>query len=653
MPPPVRTLASVAAGALVAVGFLVATYQSRSGISFDMDGEAPPFSSGFYDGERDGSTTFAWTGTRAVVRLAGLDRRGEWTCHAGIRAARPAEFPIPTVTLSADDSQVSATPSGGAFTDLVLVLPSSNRAGLVLALTTTPVFTPGGGDPRALGVQVDRMACAPAAGWLLPPIRAFYAVAMASAAFGLVALAAGLGTLGVFGITGLAGAAVAMLMVTGGGAFGGYPALVQSMVMAVALAGALGAIAARRLVSTGRPVALAILAAAVAYAFELLALSHPGKDLVDAVFQAHRLGWVMGGRYFFTQPLPDGVAFPYAIGMYVTAVPLARIIDDHVLVVRAVALLAHGVAGFALFWIVARQWRQTWAGLVALVLYHVVPLGLVVIGNANLPNVFAQSVAVVALVASTRVWAAETAVGRIGQLVLVTATLALAFLSHVSTFALLGGTMAAVVVVHATLGGRAGRRTAAALIVAVGVALLLAVALYYRHFPEVYARALARVTVSDAVPPVAPAGPVVQDRPAVLVRQLTLQEKWGHASRQVVTDVGWPLLALSAIGMWRLLLERARDPLGLTLLAWLLAWAGVLAFGTFTRVDTAYQRYAAEFLGRANLAGYPAAVLLTVPALTWGWQRGAPWFARLATGVLVVAAVALGVATWAEWFSAP
>jgi hypothetical protein len=45
----------------------------------------------------------------------------------------------------------------------------------------------------------------------------------------------------------------------------------------------------------------------------LLGILHPSKALVDAVFQAHRFESVLAGRYYFTQPMPGGVQFPYAI----------------------------------------------------------------------------------------------------------------------------------------------------------------------------------------------------------------------------------------------------------------------------------------------------------------------------------------------------
>ena len=60
----------------------------------------------------------------------------------------------------------------------------------------------------------------------------------------------------------------------------------------------------------------------------------------DAVFHAHRLEWVLGGRYFFTQPMPSGVSFPYAIALYVAAAPFASLTRDHVALLRIVVCAA-------------------------------------------------------------------------------------------------------------------------------------------------------------------------------------------------------------------------------------------------------------------------------------------------------------------------
>ena len=126
---------------------------------------------------------------------------------------------------------------------------------------------------------------------------------------------------------------------------------------------------------------------------KLLGQLHPSKPLVDALFQAHRLEWVMAGRYFFTQPMPGGVQFPYAIGLYVVAAPWTVLAHDHVALLRIVVCTAEAIAGALLYPMIVRTWGDRLAGAAATVLFSVVPISAVVIGNANLTNAFGESIA--------------------------------------------------------------------------------------------------------------------------------------------------------------------------------------------------------------------------------------------------------------------
>src|SRR4029079_17228302 len=108
--------------------------------------------------------------------------------------------------------------------------------------------------------------------------------------------------------------------------------------------------------------------AAIIY-LQLLALLHPSKQVIDAVFHAHRLEWVMDGRYFFTQPMPSGVQFPYAIGLYVFAAPWTAFTRDYVSLLRIVTVAAESIAGALLYWMVVRRWGDRLAGGIAVALF--------------------------------------------------------------------------------------------------------------------------------------------------------------------------------------------------------------------------------------------------------------------------------------------
>ena len=69
----------------------------------------------------------------------------------------------------------------------------------------------------------------------------------------------------------------------------------------------------------------------------------PQRQRSDALFHAHRLEYVLSGRYFFTQLMPGGIQFPYAIALYVFAAPWAGLARDHVALLRIVVSASEAV----------------------------------------------------------------------------------------------------------------------------------------------------------------------------------------------------------------------------------------------------------------------------------------------------------------------
>jgi hypothetical protein len=130
---------------------------------------------------------------------------------------------------------------------------------------------------------------------------------------------------------------------------------------------------------------------------KLLVLLHPDKWLIDAVFHAHRLENVMAGNYFFTSIAPGGYTFPYPIALYVTALPLARIVTDHVLLLRLVAAAAEALSALFFYWMIVRGSGDRLAAAVAVAVLQLMPLGFGVLAAANLTNVYGQAVALIAM----------------------------------------------------------------------------------------------------------------------------------------------------------------------------------------------------------------------------------------------------------------
>lgn len=647
----IRLIAGTVLGAVIGAVCVLAAARAHPGVSTDMDGESPAYVTGFYPGERAGDLSFAWTAERAAIRLPGVDRHRPWSCTIRLRGARADAAALPTVAIALDGANVAAFSTTNEFDDVVAPIPPrSDRHGFVLSLTSLPSFKPGGGDPRELGVQVDRLACRPDDGWTWPPRQATASVAASGAALaGAIALIGG-SMAAILGATAVVTAGLAVLVSAGGAAFGSFPATLVWTVIVTAgvmlVIGRVAAVVAKRDLS--RPAVLSFAAAGGVFILEQLALMHPAKPMVDALFQAHRLEWVMAGRYFFTQPMPDGVAFPYAIGLYVFAAPWAAVTANHVALLRGVVTAMDVAAAVVLALAVGRAWREPASGAVVIVLGALVPLPFVVVGNGNLTNAFGQSVALLALAAVASGWLSRHIVWT-GALFTVVVTLGL--VSHVSTFTLLLAVLGLTVAGLFVLGRGTFTREALVIGVATAIAVLLAFGLYYRHFTDVYRDALTRVlSPATAAPPPATEG---SGHAAALTRPLAWSERAGDAIGQSVDAVGWPMLVLAAVGAARAWRRGLRDRLSIVVLSWMGVWMLFVVAGTLTRVDTQYQRYASEFIGRVNLATYPAVVVLAASGLTslWICRGAAAWWARCVAIALGVATAAIGIHSWLNWFT--
>jgi hypothetical protein len=652
----VRVFAAAVSGALIGAAAVMAAFALRPAITIEMSGEPPSFMSGLYASERDGDVSFAWTRDRVTMRLPGLDRRHAWTCTVAMRGARADAAALPAVDVSVDGASAAAVATTNDFADTTIAIPSrADRSGMTMALTIAPTFRPGGGDPRELGVQIDRIACVPARGWAWPPAPALTTATVAAAGLGAALALAGGGLVVVLTSSVALAAGLATLLSAGGAAFGTFPSttLVLVLVTAAILVAIARVVALARTAPLSGAAVAALAIAAVAGDLQWLALLHPSKSLVDALFQAHRLEWVMGGRYFFTQPMPNGVAFPYAIGLYVFAMPWARIVADHVALLRGVVSAVAAIAAGLLFVPASLVWRDRRAGAWAVLFAFLPPLPYVVVGNGNLTNAFGQSIALVALLLIAVGLAGARA--RWAGLALA-AVLALAFTSHVSTVSLLVPALG-VTAAGYWIADRALRRDALVLVVATAVAFALAFGLYYRHFTDIYREAATRVlspaSAVVAPPPAPDATPerASDDRTVMLVRQLTWGERARDALSQSIDAVGWPLLLLACAGAIRTWRVGWRDRLSIVTLALAIVWAALVVAGTFMHVGTQYQRYASEFMGRACLATYPAIVLFAARGAAWPWAPDVRMrWTRVLSMAVSAAALVIGARAWLGWF---
>lgn len=643
-----RAVGAALLGGVTALLALAGAYAFDPWIALEMDRGGAPVATGFYTGERDGETTFAWTRREAVLTLPGLDRRTPWSCTIRLRGARQDPSTLPLVDLAVDGIAIATHQTTNDYDDVTVTLPARPRAsGATVALTSSNTFVPGPGDPRTLGVMVDRWTCVPARGhFVLPPPRARVAAATAGATVGAAFALAGLAVPALVAAAVLVAAAQAGPMASQLAPFSPYVSRVPWIALWVGVALVLvvrGTEMARR-TSWSPPARLAATIAVSAGYLKLLALLHPSKLVADALFQAHRFEWVLAGRYYFTQIMPGGVEFPYAIGLYLVAAPWSWLTADYVTLLRVIVIVAEIGAGALLYTMAARAWHDGRAGVLAVLFFALVPLPYVIVGNGNLTNAFAQSMGLATVAAATLWPLARRPLVEVGALTLV-ATLALA--SHVSTFVLLPPLLVAVAVCFRLIGGPSVSAPARWVAVAAVLATLLATAGYYGHFGETYRNALRIRAQSTTTADASPAAGQARDERAPATPAVSLASRATSALGHTRTALGWPLLLLAALGAWRTWREGARDRLTAAVVAWGALYAGLFVAGLFTRVDAQFERYSVEFMGRVDLATYPAIALLAARGATWGWRAG--WLGRFAAAALGLGAFRVGLDAWLGW----
>lgn len=633
-----RGAIGVFVGALFGLGALALGYARDPAITLEMDRGASGFVAGLYDPERVDRETFAWTRRDATLTLPGLDRTAEWSCTIRLRGGRADESTLPQVVISVDGVIAATRQTTNEYQDVEVTLPARPRAsGAIVTLTSSKTVIPGPSDNRTLGVMVDRWTCAPAApGFLRPPRRAMAAAAIGGGALGAAFALVGAGVLLTIGAAALLALAQAVPLGWEFGMFTPYPgraaalALWIAALLVAAVRGSEWALG-RRLSGAARVVVA--LTAAVLY-LKLLALLHPSKLLIDVVFHAHRLQWVLDGRFYFTQLMPSGVRFPYAIGLYVFAAPWTLLTNDYVLLLRIVVSAAEALGALVVYLLISRMWKDRLAGVAAAILFHLVPRTFEIVGNANMTNAFAQSVAWLVLAAAI-LWPLQR--GRRLQVAGLTLLTAFALLSHISTFTSLPAILVALAALYWWRGGADLRRSALAILGAVVIAAVLSVVVYYAHFGDAY-RSAARVRAAPAAAVAdAPSGPSTVALPA----------KIADAGRLTVAAVGWPMFLLAVAGVVPLWRRGFRDRLSLAIAALMLTYALFAASVVLAPVERSFQRYAAEFISRVTLATYPAMVMLAGLGAAWAWRTGWAW--RIVAAALMAGAGWVGAASWIGW----
>ena len=448
----------------------------------------------------------------------------------------------------------------------------------------------------------------------LPPRAAAFGAAIALLASFPAAVAAALAI----------GGGQALLLSRGFGPYTDYPAAAAWLAGWIALAVGLIALwSARRGAPASAPARFVVAFSGAALFLKLLVLLHPQMPVGDAMFHAHRFQGVLAGNLYFTSIAPGNYTFPYPPGFYLFAALFERLVvrgaaDMNLL--RVVALGVDAIAAATLYVAVRRNWTNPWGAALAVVIYQMLPLEFRIFTVGNLTNAFAQSISVLALAV---IAGAHFEQFPVRHVVLLTVTLAFAFMSHTSTFAILLGTCICIAALFAWRGDPAVRRVSALVLLATLVALVLAVALYYAHFGTTYRAEFSRITTET-----------VSATPYAGGRDLSARAR--SVPWYLGSYLGWGALVLAACGALQLYRHGARDRLTLATAGWALSCTLFLIIGIVTPVDMRYY-----------LAAVPAVAVVAAAGVGALWRPGVTRIVALA---LLAVVCWSGVVTWYTTF---
>ena len=485
----------------------------------------------------------------------------------------------------------------------VIIPPRPERRGLTLGLRPSATFVPPG-DPRALGVVLDRLSLQPSR-IVLVPRPALMAASLSAAALGGAIALVGVTAGSAIGGAVLLSAGAAAVIVRGFGPFTPYPDAVVRLAVWIALhrgryrAG--GTVPAAAAAEEDRAVRAGVLGrSAVPQAAGAAPSEHadrrrdvscaslPGGPGRQPVFHIDRAG---------------RLCVSLSAGLYVFAAAFAGLVRRgaaDMTLLRIVAASLDALAGLLLYRIVDSAWHNRLAAAMAVAIYHLVPVDLGVLTTGNLTNAFAQSVAVGALGLMS---AAVVSRRRLAIGAALASTLAVAYLSHTGTLAILF--VATVATVAAAVprwrGGTALRSPAVGPSVATAAAALFAVAIYYAHFMDTYRAELARIGHETATAAADAGGRTIGDRLRLVPYSIGIY-------------IGAPVLFFALVGATALAkAARRRIAWSSPLAGWTASCLLFLVIGILTPVDMRY--YLAAVPALAIAAGYGAA---------WAWRDAWP-----------------------------
>jgi hypothetical protein len=567
---------------------------------------------------------FSWTGARAAIIVRNIDRSRAYRVTLRVAAGRGLDTPPPPhLVVTVDGVARLRAETTNEPRDFVIDAPPSAGEAILIGLEVSNTFVPGPSDPRTLGVMVDQVAIEPIDSRFRPTLSVAGWTALAAGLYALVAAFSGAGPMVVL-LAGLAAAlAHGWLLALDAAFIGGYAERLARIALGAATIGAAIGWLRRRWPSAAAPEwPIAAGLVLVLGSLKLAFFAHASATIGDSIFQVHRAESVARGNYFFTSITPRPFfEFPYAIALYVAAMPLWDWFPrelDRVLLLRGLSIAADSLVGLAMFFAFRLAWRQPWPAVLFAALWPFARAPLAALCTSNLTNVFGQGVFGVAmgLVGAMATSASPLPVGWLT----VIALLSVAFLSHFSTVSV-GVPLVGLVGVLVLSGGRGpARYVGTRLLVSLAVAGALSYGVYYSNFHDVYRTTIDRVAAREGE----------AERRSMVAPVSLKAERWRV---ETVDAFGLPAIVPALIGAGWLLVRRPREGLTLVLVGWAVAWMVFSALAIFTAIEM-----------RSNLAAAPLMLGFATFALGSLAQTS-----RVGTFVALTAAAVIGWSGLTLW----
>ncbi len=613
---------------LVLLALLVAlvAYQVRTPLAVDVGGSYDsPYLRGFYEREPDRRVdpsppvNFRWTSGSASVRLLGVGRQ-DGVVRLGMQAYRPEGKAQPVVSFSVRGQElftttVSPATSADRFPVYEFPIPADLLSGGDLRLSIrTQTFQPAG-DPRELGITVDRVQFLPApSGWGEPAWLQVGCLAGIALLLYLLLRRWGLSRIGTTLLATTCTLVLAWLLAYHRLGLTYFTPTLLALLGAGVLLTALFLPAMEHSAQFGKEARLLWAILLLGFLIRLGAMVYPQALSSDLMMNVHDAELVRTGNLFFTELLPDiNLPAPYPPGLYITLLPANLASADLSLLFKIGGAALDALSGLLLYLLARRLIRPPAGAFLALLLQEAAPFTLRVFSLGNFANMFSRTAILAAL---TLLILGRWQQGQRRGWLLLAGTFVLVLLGHFADSLLFG--LFALLVLLLGLTTWSGRRAVpsllAALLAAGGVALLL-----YYTAPTVWQSFLGLATS--------------------LAGGQGRLETPGLPLDQFLRNVGTPLALLALPGI--ALLSRRADRWPVVVLGAALLTA--FAFGL-----------AQAFLGLASRYAYfivPVLALGTGAILAELWKKG--WAGRLVMGGLVVFALWAGLSSWFNptwWF---